>query len=286
MTLLVLTSLMIVFLASIGSATSTCNLNVQMINQDPYPAVPGDYVKVVFQVTGAENPDCGMIKFNLAPEFPFSLDPGENSSFSVQAGSYAIDYSSSLTIPFKVRVDENAVQGSNQIKVMYATNTQTGVPVYLTANFSIEVGNTKSDFDIVMQDVTPQGTSFIITNAGKNTANSMILTVESEDVLVSGPKSVVIGTLNKGDFTIAHVRVVPQAGATNLSIRISYTDDSGNRIDLEKSVPIDSSSRIEKICWDSSEKPYLKWIFGFIGIFIGIEATILLRTLSRKKKAA
>jgi len=52
-----------VFLMSVSFATAAveCNLDAKMINQDPYPAVPGEYVKVVFELTGISSLDCGLL---------------------------------------------------------------------------------------------------------------------------------------------------------------------------------------------------------------------------------
>ena len=45
----------IIFLSS--NVSAVCNLDASLINQDPYPAIPGDYVTIVFQLAGVENPD-------------------------------------------------------------------------------------------------------------------------------------------------------------------------------------------------------------------------------------
>ena len=66
--------LLSLMLISFANAES-CNLNAKLINQDPYPAMPGEYVELVFQLTGVENPECGNIGFSVMEEFPFSLNP-------------------------------------------------------------------------------------------------------------------------------------------------------------------------------------------------------------------
>ena len=38
-----------------GVFAGVCDLDVSLINQDPYPAIQGDYVKLVFQVDGHSN---------------------------------------------------------------------------------------------------------------------------------------------------------------------------------------------------------------------------------------
>ena len=47
-----------------------CSLSVELVNQDPYPANPGEYVKVVFQINGLNNPDCDKVSFELKENFP------------------------------------------------------------------------------------------------------------------------------------------------------------------------------------------------------------------------
>ena len=40
-----------------GLVSASCVLDTTLLNQDPYPAVPGDYVNLVFQVTGLQSID-------------------------------------------------------------------------------------------------------------------------------------------------------------------------------------------------------------------------------------
>jgi hypothetical protein len=58
-----------------ASVLNGCDLTATLLNQDPYPATPDDYVKVVFKIEGLQNPNCKAVSFELMPEFPFSLDP-------------------------------------------------------------------------------------------------------------------------------------------------------------------------------------------------------------------
>ncbi len=50
--------------------SAACSPDASLINQDPYPAIPGDYVKVVFQIDGLENPECGIVTFGIKEEYP------------------------------------------------------------------------------------------------------------------------------------------------------------------------------------------------------------------------
>lgn len=100
---IIIAFLISIFLLPTISALA-CNLDVNLINQDPYPAIPGDYVDVVFQITGVDNPECGTISFEVKEEFPFSLDPGETNPITLKAGVYERKYSSFFIAPYKIRV--------------------------------------------------------------------------------------------------------------------------------------------------------------------------------------
>ena len=73
-----------------------CELGVSLINQDPYPAIPGDYVKLVFQVDGVDNSECGIINFQLLEQYPLIFDPDEEGKYTINSGTYNKDFSSDL----------------------------------------------------------------------------------------------------------------------------------------------------------------------------------------------
>ena len=71
--------LLLVLSVTMASATEVlCDLDVTLLNQDPYPAVPGDYVKLVFQLEGIDDTDCNDITFNLLADYPIEFNPGES----------------------------------------------------------------------------------------------------------------------------------------------------------------------------------------------------------------
>jgi hypothetical protein len=92
------------------------------VNQNPDPADPGSYVELRFKI---ENIGAGYAKdvvFELIPEYPFSLD------FSVPAirriGDMYMNQvgEDAYILYYKVRVDKNAVDGNNPIKLRYSSD--------------------------------------------------------------------------------------------------------------------------------------------------------------------
>src|SRR3990172_7672633 len=102
-----------IVLAVQNAAATACSLNATLVNQDPYPAVPGDYVKIIFQLSGVDNPECEEISFELREQFPFSLDPDESNQVKITGGTYVRTYKSDFLIPYKIRVHEDAIDGEN-----------------------------------------------------------------------------------------------------------------------------------------------------------------------------
>ena len=113
------TSILLVLLMFVFSLTltSACNINANLLNQDPYPAVPGETVKIVFQVTGIENSDCGEVRLKVLEEFPFSVDPSMSAIRSIQSGVYVRDYQNFWMVPFILRVDKDAKEGDNKLEI-------------------------------------------------------------------------------------------------------------------------------------------------------------------------
>src|SRR3989344_5384935 len=86
-----------------------CNLDASFVNQDPYPAMPGEYVKVVFQLEGTENPECGKVVFEFIESFPFSLDSGISNKYEIIGGTYNTNYKSFLLASYRIKVDNDAL---------------------------------------------------------------------------------------------------------------------------------------------------------------------------------
>ncbi|MCL5730392.1 MAG: hypothetical protein M1165_02395, partial [Candidatus Pacearchaeota archaeon] len=154
---------------SIGYVSATCVLTPTLLSQDPYPAVPGDYVKLVFQVTGMANSDCGQVIFQLVPEYPISFDPGVSSYYSALGGSYATNYNNYLTIPFTVRVDPDAVKGNNTIYLTYVTQSISSNSSISTP-FNLSIQDVKSDFYVFVKnyDFTTRDLTLEVLNIGQN----------------------------------------------------------------------------------------------------------------------
>ena len=70
-----------------------------------------------------------------------------------------------------------------------------------------------TDFDVAFSDNANGQMSFTVANIGSNPANSVSVVIpEQNSWSVSGSNSVIIGNLNKGDYTVASFKLQSSTG--------------------------------------------------------------------------
>jgi len=262
-----------------------CEINSSLVSQDPYPAVPGDYVKLVFQLsgTGVSDPSCGRINIELVEAFPISFDPNVSNKIEARAGIYANDYSSNLLAPFKVRVDKYALQGDNSIKLKYSFGIGSGSESNIEKEFDLNVQDIETDFEVSVKDYNyaTKIITFEILNVGKNNVESLVAEIPVQNTIeVKGSRRSIIGSLDSNDDTTFTYEATPKDG--QISMILLYNDEAGVRRQVEKSVMF-SSADFKNRVRDSSSSG--KWVF-FIVVLIAIAVWYFWRRNKKKKEQA
>jgi len=230
---------MIMLIAGVSAAA--CTLEPKLVSQDPYPAIPGDYAKLVFQLDGVDNPDCGQVSFELIQKFPISLDPGRDVAFSVDSGKYPRNYPSFVTIPYSVRVDAEALDGDNLIEARISSGAGSNIG-YIIKDFNLSVKDTRADFEVSVKDyvASTNTLTFEILNVGKNDVEALTIEIPKQDTIaIKGANRNIVGSLDSNEDTTFSFEAVPKDG--DVKITILYTDATGARRSAEKNVSFDSS---------------------------------------------
>lgn len=217
------------------ASAATCDLNPILLSQDPYPAVPGESVKVVFQVDGLTNSDCGYVNITLKEAFPFRVDEGYNPTFNVKSGIYVSDFSSFLLIPYKIIVDKDALEGENLLDLDITASSGT-----ITHSFDIEVVDSRTDFEVSVKnyDKNTQIITFEILNSGEHDIEALTIDVPKQDTLsIKGSSRNIIGSLDSNDDTTFSFEGSPSSG--DIGLIITYTDAIDERRTVEKIVSFD-----------------------------------------------
>lgn len=227
-------------LMALGLASASCDLGVTLLNQDPYPAVPGEYVKVVFQINGTETTECNQVFFDIAPIYPFSVEES-NTRLVIPGGTYITGYESFVLKSYKLRVDKDALDGDNAIKVNYGSQSGGSTNSY-SKDLYINVQDARTDFDLTIQDydAVKSTITFGIINIGKYDVESLTLeTPEQENLKLKGSPISIIGSLNSNDDTTASIEAVPQVG--KIKVILNYNDQNNVRRTVEKEVSFTSN---------------------------------------------
>jgi len=220
--------------------SAACTLDVTMINQDPYPAIPGNYVKLMFQVTGVADPNCETVSFELLENYPISFDPEDSSRIQIKSGTYQKDYSSYLMLPYKVRIDENALDGENKIEVKFGSGDITSA--YQSKTFYIEVEDSRAEFEVHIDEYSYDSKELTIEilNIAENDIEALTLEIpKQENIDVRGTNRVIVGDLDSNEYTTADFTADIEDG--EIIVKILYTNQIGSRIELEKTLVFDSS---------------------------------------------
>ena len=262
-------SLLIMFIilstvfSSFISSAEECGLEVSMINQDPYPAIPGEYVKIIFQVEGITDEKCGRIEVKLLEKYPISFDEANDSVITFRSGVYEKDFSSFLTAPFKVRVNENALDGDATIEI----RTKTGLTsAYITKQFLLNIKDSKVDFEVHVKDYdyNTNIVTFEILNIGKSDVEALTVEIPKQDgIEIKGPNRNIVGDIDSNEFSTADFEATITNG--EIKMNIMYTDSIDVRRTIEKSVEFDSSYFLDR---KTDQKTTSKWnyVFGVVVI--------------------
>lgn len=277
-------TILLVFVSAlflITFASAICNLQVSLLNQDPYPAVPGDYVKLVFQVQGTENPDCGNFVFQLVPQYPLSFDPGASSIVALQGGNFVNNYQSSILIPYKVRVDENAVDGDNPVSINYynADNPSNSSTIN---QFNLNVKDVRTTFEAYVNnfDSTTNTMTVQILNSGKSNIDALTVEIPSQNnVTVKGSNKNILGSLDANEYTTTDFEVSP--AKENINLNIYYTDKIGVRRQTNTTVSFDPASFEGR---KTSSSGSSTWIYIVIIIVLIIIYFVYRRYKKNKKR--
>jgi hypothetical protein len=274
--LVTLLSLLVFSIALVSAGA--CDLTTSLLNQDPYPAVPGDYVKLVFQVSGLENSECGDIKFSLIGNYPIEFDPGKNGVRTFRAIDYIKDYKSNIQIPYEVRINGDALDGANPIEI----SVQNKKEALILKTFNIEVDDVRADFEVYVKDYNfkTHELTLEVLNIEKADVEALTVSIPKQtNIIVKGPNRVVVGDLDSNEYTTADFEAILEDG--EITIELIYSDTINIRRTITKTISFDSAYFTERI---ADQNTTSKWTYIFWGVVILVAIWWVVKKLKKNKK--
>jgi hypothetical protein len=288
--------------------TDIAYLQATFVNQNPSLADPGGYVDLLFKVENRGTKKAQNSTLEILPQYPFSLDPGVSAVNSLGVINGLQSGDNAFLVRYKLKVDKDAVDGTNEIKLKYSEGDGTA---YKIATFNVSISNPRTDFDVIFQgssttststgtstssETSTSSTTLAIANIGANTAQSVIVRIPQQVYfMVIGTSASIIGNLNGGDYTPVNFQIIPTDNSNtstsrekNLTVEISYTDTLGIRRTIQKSIPLNlgtaagTAGRFTQRSQQSSLSNSVLYIgIGVAGIVVII---VIIKIRTRKKK--
>ncbi len=260
----------IAFIISGNSVLAECNLNAEVVNQDPYPALPGDYVEVLFQINGigGECPEGAVADIVL--EYPFSLDTGDRTRILRSSTYVGYGYNSNWNVLYKLRVDPDAIEGDYEVEFRYKGGEISGSGGYSFERFNITVEDGQTDFEIHVQDynIKERNIVFEILNVGNQDIEALTVELPKQDhLMVKGSNRNIVGDLDSNEYTTADFEAIPAEG--ELLVTIYYTDSTNERRMISKLVEYDPDYFIDSLENTEPSKTTTYVVLGIIVILIG-----------------
>jgi len=284
-------SLVILAIGFISAETTPCNPTIKLVSQDPNPAIPNDYVKVVFEITDLGY--CEGLSVRLNPEYPFSLDSNDSLIQTIESVPFTQDGRTVWMVSYKLRVDPNAFDGDYSLKLQYKPGSNQNFISYTESKFNLTITDSRTQFDAVIQETSGSQVSIAIANIGKYAANSVVVRIpEQDDFTTTGTDGQMVGNLDSGDYTLVGfaisskrafsqnmTRTRPPTDSTTqnstqqktiLKFDVYYTDNLGKRRVENMELPLkmnNSSMSVGSFSRTSSTSKigfFSKWYFWVI----------------------
>lgn len=169
--------LVVMFLISVSSVLSenVPYLTGTFLNQDPDPVSPGGFVDVRWKIENSGDTTASNVIAVIEPEFPFSLYNTENNTQSVGILLPKQDVLETPVVKYRLRVDPNAVEGNNDIKIKFSPDGGKSF-IELISTITVTTSDSAVSVDSVVSnpEVIEPGTNATLKVKIRNTADTVL----------------------------------------------------------------------------------------------------------------
>jgi hypothetical protein len=178
--------------------------SAEVLHIDTTTLVPGKQTPMKFTINNVGSAPLRDLTFYWENTDNIILPVGSDNTKQIRY----IDIGESQDLEYQVIADTNAVPGLYKLN-LYLTYTDNinGTEKKISTIAGMYVGG-GTDFDVAFSDNANSQMSFTIANIGSTPANSVSVVIpQQRSWSVSGSNSVIIGNLNKGDYTVASFKL-------------------------------------------------------------------------------
>jgi len=223
---------------------------------------PGKQTNVSFTIKNIGQAPVSNISFSWTEENDLVLPLGSDNKRYLSI----IEAEKELEISYLVAADPNIEPGIYPLDISMTFTDAEGTKTQ-TSQVGLIVGG-GTDFEVSAEMSSSNQLSISIANVGSNNAGAVVVRIPSQEgIRISGSSASILGNLNEGDYTLANFQIGGSMGGARgamgamgtrqkpadtketetktpigpreLIIEIDYTDTTGERQVLEKTVDID-----------------------------------------------
>ena len=225
-------------------------LTETLLNQDPDPVEPGDYVELRFKIEKEGNEELKDIQYELIPEYPFSFDSSDTAVKSLGDWIGTSEDKEYYTLYYKMKVDEDALEGSYEL-TMYQTSannpnkkeTKFDVRVDEKKSPKLLIGKVETSPNKLIADYDEALVSVEIVNVGDEAAEEVILNLDLPEGFEESfgySTRVNVGTIDAGASKTADFYIDTNEGLLKgnhqTKLNIQYKEDDENQEDEIKNI--------------------------------------------------
>lgn len=241
---IIFAALLIISALCVSSIQNWQIIKITMVSQDPDPVEPGQYVDVRFKIENEGSGPAEDVKIRLKPEYPFSLDgEGEEKDIGTLQGRQMDE--EAVIVKYRIRVDENAVEGENEIRLEYKEGSNKWIELE-PFNIEIRTRDIVLGFDEITSEpeIISPGKQADISIKITNNADSAVkdikvkMDLSGDDVPFVPLKTTTekkIYQLGSRESDTLDYRVIAEpdaeAGAYKIPLEISYYDETGQKVE-------------------------------------------------------
>lgn len=249
--------------------------SAEVIYIDTVLLVPGKEKTIKFTINNVGSAPLRDLTFSWENEDDIILPVGSDNTKYIKY----IDVGDSVVLSYNVIADSEATAGLYKLDLKLTYDDPTADEAQEISTIAgLYVGG-GTDFEVAFSEYSMGEYSFSISNIGSNPANSVSIIIPQQDGWkVSGSNSVIIGNLNKGDYTVASFNLQPSTVSrkeSSLIVRIAYTNTKGDRKTVQKNVMVNPVSiNPEEITamrgqrtTNTSSFSFIKWAVVIVVLF-------------------
>lgn len=267
-------------------------LAVSLLRYEPYPVMPGQWADVYVTIRNVGESTASNVTVIAQPRYPFdkiALVSGASPVVygSVQSTKYdtsagVVNSNTSQTIVhYKVHVVADAANDTYPLRIVIGASSNNVSSVFTVP---ITVQPVRTTFDTSIVRSAPDRTVIALQNSGVRLARAVTVDLRGASASAStGATSALIGDLASGDVTQVGFALNASKVGDTVNVSIGYTDIAGNRVIINRtlSAPRQPSPPAPQVRSGVTSFSDSKWVFGLLGLLVGLFVMILARAVRR-----